>query len=40
VLPSKTRILRLHLWADGDATMSSGDCQAFWDNLSVVLKKV
>jgi hypothetical protein len=40
VLPAKTRILRLHLWADGDATVSSGDCQAFWDNLSVVLKRV
>jgi hypothetical protein len=40
VLPSKTRILRLQLSADGDATVSSGDCQAFWDNLSVVLKRV
>ena len=38
VLPEGTRILRLHLWADGDGTVSSGDCQAFWDNLSVVLK--
>ncbi len=40
VLPERTRILRLHLWADGDGTVSSGDCQAFWDNLSVVLKHV
>ena len=38
VLPRHTRILRLHLWADGDATVSAGDCQAFWDNLSVTLK--
>ena len=36
-LSKHTRILRIHLWADGDATISSGDCQAFWDNLSVVL---
>jgi hypothetical protein len=40
VLPRQTRILRIHLWADGDATVSSGDCQAFWDNLSVVLSPV
>jgi len=40
VLPERTRILRLHLWADGDGTVSSGDCQAFWDNLSVVVKHV
>jgi hypothetical protein len=40
VLSKHTRILRLHLWADGDGTVSSGDCQAFWDNLSVVLKHV
>jgi hypothetical protein len=39
-LPKKTRILRVNLWADGDATVSSGDCQAFWDNVSVVLKRV
>jgi hypothetical protein len=37
VLPRKTRILRVHLWADGDATVTSGDCQAFWDNVSVVV---
>ena len=37
-LSADTRILRVHLWADGDATVSSGDCQAFWDNISVVLK--
>jgi hypothetical protein len=37
-LPTDTRILRVHLWADGDATVTSGDCQAFWDNVSVVLK--
>jgi len=36
-LSKHTRILRIHLWADGDATITSGDCQAFWDNLSVVL---
>lgn len=40
ILSKHTRILRLHLWADGDATVSSGDCRAFWDNLSVVLKHV
>jgi hypothetical protein len=40
VLPRHSRILRLHLWADGDATVTSGDCQAFWDNLSVVLKHI
>jgi hypothetical protein len=40
VLSKHTRTLRLHLWADGDATVSSGDCRAFWDNLSVVLKYV
>jgi hypothetical protein len=40
VLPKRTRILRVHLWADGDATTSSGDCQAFWDNISVVVKPV
>jgi hypothetical protein len=39
-LSKHTRILRVHLWADGDATVSSGDCQAFWDNISVVLKRV
>jgi hypothetical protein len=40
VLSAHTRILRLHLWADGDATISSGDCQAFWDKLSVVLTHI
>ena len=40
VLPNHTRILRIHMWADGDATVSSSDCQAFWDNLSVVLTHV
>ena len=40
VLSPQTRILRLHLWADGDDTMTAADCQAFWDNLSVVLKNV
>jgi len=40
VLPKKTRILRVHLWADGAATVSSADCQAFWDNISVVVKPV
>jgi hypothetical protein len=38
ILPKGTRILRVHLWADGAATASSGDCQAFWDNISVVVK--
>jgi hypothetical protein len=37
LLPRNTRILRVHLWADGDATSSSGDCAAFWDKISVVL---
>lgn len=39
-LPTNTRILRVHLWADGDSTQTSGDCQAFWDNISVVLSYV
>jgi hypothetical protein len=39
ILPKKTRILRIHMWADGDATVSSGDCQAFWDNVSITLKR-
>ncbi len=39
-LPRKTRILRVHLWADGDDTTTSGDCQAFWDNIKVTLKRV
>lgn len=40
ILSRKTRILRVHLWADGDATISSGDCAAFWDKISVVIKHV
>jgi hypothetical protein len=36
-LPVHTRILRVHLWTDGSATETSGACQAFWDNISVVL---
>lgn len=40
LLPKHTRILRIHMWADGNATITSGDCQAFWDNLSVVLTHV
>lgn len=40
VLPPGTRILQLHIWADGDGTVSSGDCQAFWDKLSVVIRHV
>jgi hypothetical protein len=39
VLPKHTRILRVHLWADGDSTVD-GDCQAFWDKISVVLTYV
>jgi hypothetical protein len=39
-LPNHTRILRLHLWADGDATLTSGDCRTFWDKLKVTLKYV
>ena len=39
VLPKHTRILRVHLWADGGSTVTGG-CQAFWDNISVVLKHV
>lgn len=37
-LPKHTRILRVHLWADGDSTIG-GSCQAFWDKLSVVLTR-
>lgn len=40
VLPRHTRILLLHIWADGDATVTSQTCQAFWDRLSVVLERV
>ncbi len=36
VLSKHTRILDVHLWADGD-DISSTNCQAFWDNISVSL---
>ena len=39
-LPKHARKLRLHLWADGAAAESSGDCAAFWDKLSVTLTHV
>jgi len=39
-LPKHARKLRLHLWADGAAVESSGDCAAFWDKLSVTLIRV
>lgn len=39
VLPKNTRILRIHIWADGNNTVG-GDCAAFWDKLSVVLSHV
>jgi hypothetical protein len=32
-----TRLLGLHLWADGDDPSTTGDCPAFYDKLSVVL---
>lgn len=35
VLPAHTRILRVHLWSDGE-----DGCQSSWDNISVVLKSV
>ena len=34
-LSRSTRLLRLHLWVDGEGT--TGGCQGFWDKLSVVL---
>ncbi|MFN8622820.1 MAG: hypothetical protein U0869_18950 [Chloroflexota bacterium] len=36
-LPKGTRLLRVHLWADGDDPSSSGDCPGFYDKLSVTL---
>ena len=38
-LPKATRILRVHMWADGDNAVGAG-CYAFWDRLSVTLKRV
>ena len=36
VLSKHTRILDVHLWADGD-DISSTNCQSFWDNISVMV---